>query len=97
MSLTTVSFRLLDVYGFFLEWCPAIHDGDTDDDEKYDEDLIDSMDSDYSVITMPKDEDEVWCLEINLRSTWSFGLVVATRFPSFSSSELPCYFLSLLV
>ena len=55
-----VLFRLLDVYGFFLQWCPAIHDGDTDDDEKSDEDFVESMDSDFSVITTPKEEEEVW-------------------------------------
>lgn len=51
--------RLLEVYGFFLEWCPAIHDGDTDDDEKSDEEFCGSTKSDYSVITLPKDEEEV--------------------------------------
>jgi hypothetical protein len=49
----------LEVYGFFLEWCPAIHEGDTDDDDKSEDEFVDSLDSDYSVITMPKEDEEV--------------------------------------
>ena len=57
-SLCVLS-RLLEVYGFFLEWCPAIHEGDTDDDDKSEDEFVDSLDSDYSVITMPKEDEEV--------------------------------------
>lgn len=56
------------MYSFFLEWCPAIHDGDTDDEEEKEGNFERSIDSDYSVITMPKDDDdEVWCNQIFLK------------------------------
>ena len=53
--------RLLDVYAFFLEWCPAIHDGDTDDDEKSEneKDFVCSLDSDYSIVNISEADDEV--------------------------------------
>ncbi|XP_046857870.1 oxidation resistance protein 1-like isoform X2 [Xenia sp. Carnegie-2017] len=52
------SERLLEVYSFFLEWCPAIHDGDTDDEEEEERNFERSIDSDYSVITMPRNDDD---------------------------------------
>lgn len=50
------------MYGFFLEWCPAIHDGESDGEEPLDveTDLVGSCSSDYSVITMSEFDEEVW-------------------------------------
>ena len=52
--------RLIEVYSLFLECCPAIHEGDSDDGASDGEkDLVSSGCSDYSIVTMSELEEAV--------------------------------------